>query len=263
MRGRIVAQALLTIAVAGCGGGGTYEYRSPEGQFRVEFPRKPTLREEPVQMPRGRTVEKIASLVDRSRTERYVSYIDLPAGPPRNQNARLDGACRKMATQSQLVIRSKMPIAINGHPGREISFEGQPGNPAGTITGRGRIYLVGARLYEVYILGPTGSVTPETIDGFLNSFTLLDQAPQQTAVATGPPPDGVSSPAPAGKADRSPMGFYAIPDPATVAIVSDTSSFHTGSEDRPAETVPHAARGPFGGCHFGPGCADPRVRVDR
>ena len=141
MRGRIVAQALLTIALAGCGGAVNQEYSSPEGRFRVQFPGKPKLKEQTVPTQVGPIVLKIASTADWSRTERFVSYADYPVGliHSGNRDPMLDGACQGMATEARLVILSKMAITINGHPGREVSFEAQPGHPAGTISGRAHL----------------------------------------------------------------------------------------------------------------------------
>jgi hypothetical protein len=242
MSGRIVVQALLLIAMAGCGGADSQEYTSPEGRFRAQYPGKPKLTQQTVPTQIGPIVLKIASTSDWSGTERFVSYADYPGGfiHPGNRDPMLDGACQGMATEARLVILSKMPISINGHPGREVSFEAQPGHPAGKISGRARVFVVGVRLYQVFIAGPTGRVTPETIDRFLNSFALLDQGPTPAAVpAGGPAPRVAPTPAARPAAARSPMGFYSIPDPATEAIVADTPFSDSGGVDRPGNPFPH------------------------
>ena len=65
--------------------------------------------------------------------------------------------------------------------------------PLGKVSGRARFYLVGGRLYHIGIAGPTGGSRPESIDQFLNSFALLDQGPQPSAIevarrpVVGPP----------------------------------------------------------------------------
>ncbi len=89
-------------------------------------------------------------------TERMVMYADFPFGliHTANKDRMLDGACQGLATESNLVILSKTPIAMNGHPGREMNFETQEGHQAGKMTGRARIYLIGARMYQVFIAGP-------------------------------------------------------------------------------------------------------------
>ena len=51
MRGRIVAQLLLSILVAGCGSMTVQEYTSQEGRYRVQFPGKPRSRRRPSRRP--------------------------------------------------------------------------------------------------------------------------------------------------------------------------------------------------------------------
>ena len=183
MRGRIVAQLVLAFVAAGCGSTASREYTSPEGRYRVQFPGKPKITEQTVPTPVGPIITKVASTKDWSRTERMVMYADFPGGliHTGNKDRMLDGACQGMATEANLVILSKTPIAMNGHPGREVSFETQEGHRAGKMTGRARIYLVGDRLYQVFIAGPTGRITPETMESFLDSFELLDQGPDRAA----------------------------------------------------------------------------------
>ena len=119
MRGRIVAQLLLAIVAAGCGGTTSQEYMSPEGRYRVQFPGKPKITDQTVPTPVGPIINKVAATKDWSRTERTVMYADFPGGLIHlgNKDRMLDGACQGLATESNLVILSKMPIAMNGHPG--------------------------------------------------------------------------------------------------------------------------------------------------
>ena len=160
--------------------------------------------------PGGPRVEKNATTETWS-TVRFVSYADFPGGliHPGNKGPVLDGATQGWATEKKLTILSKAPISLNGHPGREVNFEAQPGSSAGKVSGRARFYLVGGRLYHIGIAGPTGRVTPESIDQFLNSFALLDQGPQPSAIGIENGPTSVP---------RSPVGFYTIPEPATSAL---------------------------------------------
>jgi hypothetical protein len=226
MRGRIAAHLLLAIVTTGCGGAVNREYMSPEGRYRIQFPGKPRLSEQPpVMTPVGPVVEKNATTEDWSHTLRFVSYADYPGGliHAGNKDSLLDDACQGWAADKQLTILSKGSISVNGHPGREVNFEARPGSPAGKISGRARFYLVGGRLYHVGIASPSGRLTPESIDQFLSSFALLDQGPQPSAVEVAEVP----SPAP-----RSPLGFYTIPEPAIATLVAETSGSDLGSKDR-------------------------------
>jgi hypothetical protein len=239
MRGRMLLLSLLTTAIAGCGGTVSREYTSPEGRFRVHFPGKPKLTEQPpIMSPVGPIVEKTASTEDWSRTARLVSYADYPGGLIHlgNRDSLLDVACQGWATEKQLVILSKMSIWLNGHPGREMNFETGPSNPLGKITGRARFYMVGARLYQVCIAGPPGKNSPESMDGFLNSFALLDHGtPQPTVMAGVPLPQGPPPPVAPQAVTHLPMGFYAIPDPAFEPIVSAAAPSGPGGDDQSAD----------------------------
>ncbi|MGP0063719.1 MAG: hypothetical protein ACLQGP_09000 [Isosphaeraceae bacterium] len=228
MRGRIAAQLLLGFLATGCGSVFNQEYTSAEGRFRVQFPGKPTLSEQPpVVTPLGPVVEKNATS-QSSTAVRFVSYADYPGGLvfPGNKDSILDDACRVWANEKQLTILSKAPVAIHGHPGREVNFEARPGSPAGKIAGRARFYLVGGRLYHIGIAGPTGRLNSNTMNQFLGSFALLDQGPQAPSVPVAASPSSVP---------RAPTGFYTIPDPPVATLVADTSD--SGSElaggDRP------------------------------
>ncbi len=235
MRGRNLAQLLLAIVATGCGGTTSQEYMSPEGRYRVQFPGKPKVADRTEQTPLGPIINKVATTKDWSQTERTVAYADFPGGLIHlgNKDRMLDGACQGFATGSNLVIQSKMPIAKNGHPGREVAFETQEGHPAGKLTGRTRIYLVGARLYQLTVAGPRGRITPETMESFLDSFELLDGGPGPGFPAGPPPPTAGRPPGsppqpttepnpPVAPADQAaPLSFYNIPEPATATVEAD------------------------------------------
>ncbi len=235
MRGRILAQLLLAIVAAGCGGTTSQEYLSPEGRYRVQFPGKPKITDQTVPTHVGPIINKVAATKDWSQTERTVAYADFPGGLIHlgNKDRMLDGACQGLATESNLIIQGKMPIMKNGHPGREVSFETQEGHPAGKLTGRARIYLIGARLYQIFIAGPRGRITTETMDSYLDSFELLDQGPGPgfppgpSPPTAGRPPGSPPHPAtgpnpPVAPTDRAaPLSFYNIPEPATATIEAD------------------------------------------
>jgi hypothetical protein len=271
MRGRIVAQLVLAVAAAGCGGATLQEYSSPEGRFRVQFPGKAGLKEEVIPTPTGPIISKIAAMKDWSRIERAVISIDFP-GRFLNRalmERKLDSVCQSWADDNNMNISGKSPIQLNGHPGRELVFESRPGHEAGKLTGRARFYMVGTHLYEVIIAGPAGRLTSEKIDGFLDSFALLDQGPGPIGpeVAAGPPPINVApggpppnfppgpppnarlqrprgpnprmrpgpAPEPARDPEPSPaasLAFYNIPEPASATIEADSPEIGPASADR-------------------------------
>ena len=120
MRGRIAAQLLLAIVATGCGGAIDQEYTSPEGRFRVQFPGKPRLSEQPpIMTPVGPVVEKNAISEDWSHTVRFVSYADYPGGliHPGNKDTILDGACQAWANR-KAVYHPEQGIGLRERPPR-------------------------------------------------------------------------------------------------------------------------------------------------
>jgi hypothetical protein len=257
MRRRIVAQLVLAILAAGCGRQAPVDYTSPDGRYRVQFTGKPKLQEQTVPTVLGPITAKIASTEDWSGTLRRVMYADYPAHPIRfgNKDAILDGACQGMATEGQLLISNKLTIAINGHPGRDVRFESQPVRSGAKISGRARVYLVGNRLYQVFIAGRSDRMESESMEEFLNSFALLDQGPMAAApdLPIGPPPIGPTpDPRPGPAAPRpgrqtpppnprvrpgpktdAPLAFYNIPEPAATTIEADIPGMGATPADRP------------------------------
>lgn len=254
MRARCLALFSLAIATAGCGAPVSQEYASPEGRYRVHFPGKPSLTEQTVPTDMGPIINKVATSKDWSGTERMVMYADFPGGLVHlgNRDRILDSACQELATEANLVILSKSPIEMNGHPGREVSFETQEGDKAGKLSGRARIYLIGARRYQVFIAGPAGGTSPETMQDFLDSFALLDQVPPPAipgAGAANPPsvarrnaaPDSTNESAPSdiARIPADQLSLYHIPDPASATIRSELPAM----AGTPAESVPEGTGG--------------------
>ena len=211
MRGRIVAQLMLAVGVAGCGGLLSPTYTSTEGRYRVQFAGTPKLMDKMVPTPVGPVTARFAISEERSGTARMVMYVDYPPNLFRADNVEqaLDSGCQGMLEQSQSVAQSTRHIAMNGHPGREVDFESRPDRPGGKLTGRARLYAVGNRLYNISIAGRAGVLQPDTMASFISSFELVGEPPPPAGpmMAGGPPmgPPG-SNPQPMG-----PQGFNPRP----------------------------------------------------
>ncbi len=245
------------------------EYKSVEGKYRVMMSGTPKVEVRTIPTAVGPVVTKITGAEDWSGTARMVMYADYPpalvhAG---NQNVILDNFCQGWAPGAQMSILSKAPVSISGHPGREMNFESIPNSKFGKLSGRTRVYIVGARLYQVFIAGPQGRLSADTMDGFLNSFALLEggPGPQMPDILPGPPPGHQppvvsypnNPPAPANMPPSRPparqanvLAFYDVPDPADAPIEADIPGMGSTPSDRKRLGLGGLARSSSGGARI-------------
>jgi hypothetical protein len=161
--------AVCLFALAGCGAS-FEEYKSAEGQFKISFPGKP---KEQTQPGPGFTMKAVTV---EGRNGAYVAaFGDMPIPekePPAKIDDRLDGAVQGMATTNAGTIKSSNKITINGkYPGRE--FEIAITRPKqGTV--RGKVFLKGRRLYQVFALGTDSFASSGDATKFLDSFALTE-----------------------------------------------------------------------------------------
>ena len=77
---------------------------------------------------------------------------------------------RSATTRGKLVSDTKISLA--GHPGREVVIDARgPHGPRGLI--RGRLFMVGNRLYQLMVVAPQGRDDEKAAEDFLKSFKLL------------------------------------------------------------------------------------------
>lgn len=159
---------LLTLA-GGCGPRELKPFPSAEGRFSVRLPGG---------HPREHT-QKAAGLALHTFTveERHgtymVAYSDLgvPAEEPGEAvQARLASARDGAVLNVGGAMKSTSPLAplLGKHPGCELTAD-LP-NQKGVV--RARIYLAGARLYQLQVLGSKEFVTSDEAASFFASFTV-------------------------------------------------------------------------------------------
>jgi hypothetical protein len=192
---RFLAIGAIAGVLPGCGLGPTPKaYTDQMGNFRVLLVGTPKKTQRPVPSPAGPILMLGVESVDGDQTTRAVLYNDYPMqivqfGDP---DAMLDGAVHGM-TSTNWSVQSQTTIKLDGHPGREVSFEvNSPTAPEKGI-GKARMYLVGKRLYQTIIVGRSSKVTQEELDNFLGSFALLRIVPiatKSTAPAAAGPSGG-------------------------------------------------------------------------
>lgn len=247
---RWLAMIVGSFLLPGCGGGPRLEFHSDEpGNFRVLMAGKPSRSKQTVTSPGGPLEIASTSSVDAGRIRRVVAYADLTDAAVRSSDpgALLDGGARKMGGGGPWSVESQGPIALGGHPGREIRFAVDSPSAAEKGSGRARIFLVGHRLYEAIMVGPASTVTEEEFDHFVKSFELLREVPAiaGTATAAGP----AVAVAVADRAAPAPVPAPAtIPPPQPPALAPDPGEGigpTVATRDAPTPPRPGRRRPPF------------------
>ncbi len=72
-------------------------------------------------------------------------------------------------------LDAERSIALDGHPGTEISVSAQKSGVA--MVCKVRMYIVGHRVYQIMTISQTGDENPLAAEAFLDSFKLLPDAP--------------------------------------------------------------------------------------
>jgi len=169
-RKTIVLVLVLAAAAGGCQKP-MEEFTSQEYKFKAKFPGKPKQEERA-----GPFNTKIIAFGTESRDGAYmvgVADMPIPAGEPdRVIQERLDGSVDGAVRNSGGTNQKSNPLTLAGkYPGREFSASiAKP--KQGQI--RGRIYLVGTRLYQVLVMGTDSYATSSQANDFLNSFQVIE-----------------------------------------------------------------------------------------
>lgn len=146
-------------------------FESPEGRFAVEVPLEPTLRTRPVETAAG-AIDLHLYVLEDDRHSYMASYSDYPEAivASSTPDAMLDGARDGAALNIQGSVEEEREIALDGHPGRAVLLTDSTGELVLDL----RLYLVGARLYQVGVLSERRDRGGEPAERFLGSFALLD-----------------------------------------------------------------------------------------
>ncbi|HWB49101.1 MAG TPA: hypothetical protein VG651_08325 [Stellaceae bacterium] len=142
-------------------------FHSAEGGFSVALPAQPKVKK------KG---DESQFVVDLGESAYLVSYTDVAKLKEANGATVLDAVQRTMLKEEKGTLTKTASQTLDGHPGREIGFTMPNGNAA-----RGRVFIVGKRLYQLWFFGPKGGEQTAEVDGFLNSFELTKAEPGQSA----------------------------------------------------------------------------------
>lgn len=91
--------------------------------------------------------------------------------------AALEGGVNGALANSGGKLISQKNIQLDGHPGREISFNGS--SAGRSFTAYARLYVVDTTVYQTMFLGPSGSHPGADLNKFFDSFKLLDPTPSE------------------------------------------------------------------------------------
>ena len=165
----LLTAAGMLLAASGCQRPMT-EFTSTEYKFKAKFPGTPTAQEQTA------SGVKFKMFMTEARNGAYaigVADMPIPANEPTELiEKRLDGARDGAIRNSNGTLQSSNPLTLAGkYPGRE--FTASITKPTQGLL-RGRIYLVGARLYQVLVMGKDGYVNSAEASAFLDSFQLVE-----------------------------------------------------------------------------------------
>jgi hypothetical protein len=164
----ILAVAVLAVGAAGLSGQDDKKYEK-DGKFTAKFPTAPRVVNKTAM---GLTLTAVVSEQEKDKGGFMVIYADIP--------------------QDKLKAPTPDQVLDSGKKGLEEDFKlknvkadpdafGPKKYPARNITGdrdqlnlKGKIVLVGNRLYQVYAFGPKDFVTSKEADAFLASFAITD-----------------------------------------------------------------------------------------
>ncbi|MGO8666736.1 MAG: hypothetical protein ACLQUW_01080 [Desulfobaccales bacterium] len=167
------------------------ELVSAAGRFAVMTPVTLTEKVQPLET-QGDQIDLHIFSGQLGDTGYFVSYWDYPPGlvqPDKLQkmlDASRDGSVANVG--GKLVREEK--ITLMGNPGRDLVIDtGSSAGPGARLL-RGRLFIVGNRMYQIMVVTPKNQKSSPETEAFLQSFKLLG----------GPPPVSPSSP-PAEKRD--------------------------------------------------------------
>ncbi len=166
------AIAVATLLLAACGGPSWQELTSHEGGFRVLMRGDPLVEKQELETPIGRITGHWYSTAHEDSVF-GVGYADYPVDFVRNVPQReLFTTLRESWVKriSGKVQGGDTDINLESHPGMEYIASGTFNGKNAYL--RGRLYLVGNRVFQVVVFGSKESLPLSDVNKFMNSFKL-------------------------------------------------------------------------------------------
>lgn len=163
-----IAVAVLALGAGALWGQPAGKFESKEGKFGAVFPQAPTPM---TKTAAGQTLYLVHLAVEKDKSGYLITYSDLPAEvlkAPKPEQV-LESSVNEFVERFKAKEATKSTATTFGakkYPARDFTTEG----PA--LTARGRLVLVGNRLYQVCVYGPKEFVEGKDADAFLGSFEI-------------------------------------------------------------------------------------------
>jgi hypothetical protein len=167
----LTAILLVTLVLSACAPSTPdwREYSGEDGDFSVQMPAAPKEQVDEYDTDSGKVVVHMngATVGDMDYIMAYSDYpADLVAakGAEGILNDARDGAVTN--TKGELV--AEQALDLNGNPGLFL----QVGSPDGKGLAQAKLFLVGNRLYQIFVAGPKENADSEDVQFYLDSFAL-------------------------------------------------------------------------------------------
>jgi hypothetical protein len=152
---------------------GWQEVTSEAGAFLVLMPGEPQEQTETVETEVGPVDANFVQVATQEGAYQVV-YSDYPEEVIANSDTDelFQGAINGALENIDGELVSEEEISIDGNPGRE--FVAEASLEGINVTYKGRYFLVGNRLYQVFVVGNADAIEDDDITTFIDSFELLD-----------------------------------------------------------------------------------------
>ncbi len=143
------------------------DFTSTEGKFSVRMPGEPKAENNTITTDSGEIVIHLFG-VPIGNTDYIVAYSDYPAELVNSKGAAgiLESARDGAINNTKGTLISDETIELNGFPGMMLVV----GSPDGNGIAQAKIFLVGNRLYQVFVAAEKDTAFSEENLAFLDSF---------------------------------------------------------------------------------------------
>jgi len=150
---------------------GWVEYGSEPHGFTILTPKSFDVSHDVTQTEAG-DIALTTYLAEMGKVAYGVTCNDFPEALVQGKNAEalIKGGSEGMVNQFAGTVTGEQVLELNGNPGLEIALNGT--TQGVKIFAKGRIYLVGTRMYQIFVFAEEEAKDLPVIDRFLRSFKL-------------------------------------------------------------------------------------------